>query len=102
MINKKQIHFVCLASPVHYQHVPVQIAKTSVHGSINMRGLAKRLNTKIFQASTSEVYGDPKNGSPTIRLEKGLINTISYFDQLLKSSGRLSSEPSEQSLYKAE
>lgn len=47
------------ASPVHYQHDPVQTIKTSVHGAINMLGLAKRLNCKIFQASTSEVYGDP-------------------------------------------
>lgn len=49
----------CPASPVHYQHDPVQTTKTSVHGAINMLGLAKRLNAKILQASTSEVYGDP-------------------------------------------
>jgi UDP-glucuronate decarboxylase len=47
------------ASPVHYQHDPVQTTKTSVHGAINMLGLAKRLRARIFQASTSEVYGDP-------------------------------------------
>src|SRR5256886_5901841 len=49
----------CPASPIHYQHDPVQTTKTSVHGAINMLGLAKRLKAKIFQASTSEVYGDP-------------------------------------------
>jgi len=47
------------ASPIHYQYDPVQTTKTNVHGAINMLGLAKRLNAKIFQASTSEVYGDP-------------------------------------------
>lgn len=52
-------NLACPASPVHYQHNPVQTTKTSVHGAINMLGLAKRLNCKIFQASTSEVYGDP-------------------------------------------
>ncbi len=49
----------CPASPIHYQHDPVQTTKTSVHGAINMLGLAKRLRAKILQASTSEVYGDP-------------------------------------------
>jgi UDP-glucuronate decarboxylase len=52
-------NLACPASPVHYQHDPVQTTKTSVHGAINMLGLAKRVNAKIFQASTSEVYGDP-------------------------------------------
>ena len=52
-------NLACPASPVHYKHDPVQTTKTSVHGAINMLGLAKRLNCKIFQASTSEVYGDP-------------------------------------------
>lgn len=52
-------NLACPASPVHYQHDPVQTTKTSVHGAINMLGLAKRLGAKIFQASTSEVYGDP-------------------------------------------
>jgi len=52
-------NLACPASPVHYQYDPVQTTKTSVHGSINMLGLAKRLNIKILQASTSEVYGDP-------------------------------------------
>lgn len=53
-------NFACPASPVHYQHDPVQTTKTSVHGAINMLGLAKRVRVKIFQASTSEVYGDPE------------------------------------------
>ena len=52
-------NLACPASPVHYQNDPVQTTKTSVHGAINMLGLAKRLKAKIFQASTSEVYGDP-------------------------------------------
>jgi UDP-glucuronate decarboxylase len=53
-------NLACPASPVHYQYDPVQTTKTSVHGAINMLGLAKRVRAKIFQASTSEVYGDPK------------------------------------------
>ena len=52
-------NLACPASPIHYQFDPVQTTKTSVHGAINMLGLAKRTNAKIFQASTSEVYGDP-------------------------------------------
>jgi len=52
-------NLACPASPIHYQHDPVQTTKTSVHGAINMLGLAKRIKAKIFQASTSEVYGDP-------------------------------------------
>lgn len=52
-------NLACPASPIHYQHDPVQTIKTSVHGAINMLGLAKRLKASIFQASTSEVYGDP-------------------------------------------
>jgi UDP-glucuronate decarboxylase len=52
-------NLACPASPVHYQHDPVQTIKTSVHGAINMLGLAKRTGARIFQASTSEVYGDP-------------------------------------------
>jgi len=52
-------NLACPASPVHYQHDPVQTTKTCVHGSINMLGLARRLNARILQASTSEVYGDP-------------------------------------------
>ncbi len=53
-------NLACPASPIHYQHDPVQTTKTSVHGAINMLGLAKRTKAKILQASTSEVYGDPK------------------------------------------
>jgi UDP-glucuronate decarboxylase len=52
-------NLACPASPIHYQHDPIQTTKTSVHGAINMLGLAKRLNAPILQASTSEVYGDP-------------------------------------------
>ena len=59
-IEVDQIYnLACPASPIHYQHDPVQTTKTSVHGAINMLGLAKRLKCRIFQASTSEVYGDP-------------------------------------------
>jgi UDP-glucuronate decarboxylase len=59
-IEVDQIYnLACPASPVHYQHDPVQTTKTSVHGAINMLGLAKRLRAKILQASSSEVYGDP-------------------------------------------
>jgi UDP-glucuronate decarboxylase len=53
-------NLACPASPIHYQQDPVQTTKTSVHGAINMLGLAKRINAKIMQASTSEVYGDPE------------------------------------------
>ncbi len=52
-------NLACPASPIHYQYDPVQTTKTSVHGAINMLGLAKRLKCKVFQASTSEIYGDP-------------------------------------------
>lgn len=59
-IEVDQIYnLACPASPIHYQHDPVQTTKTNVHGAINMLGLAKRLRARIFQASTSEVYGDP-------------------------------------------
>jgi UDP-glucuronate decarboxylase len=68
-------NLACPASPVHYQHDPVQTTKTSVHGAINMLGLAKRLNTKIFQASTSEVYGDPQV-SPQKESYWGRVNPI--------------------------
>jgi UDP-glucuronate decarboxylase len=53
-------NLACPASPIHYQRSPVQTTKTSVHGAINMLGLAKRIGAKVFQASTSEVYGDPQ------------------------------------------
>ena len=56
----KIYNFACPASPIHYQRDPVQTTKTSVHGAINMLGLAKRVGAKILQASTSEIYGDPE------------------------------------------
>src|SRR5689334_8384002 len=60
-VEADQIYnLACPASPVHYQFDPVQTTKTSVHGAINMLGLAKRLRARILQASTSEVYGDPQ------------------------------------------
>jgi len=60
-VEADQIYnLACPASPIHYQHDPVQTTKTSVHGAINMLGLAKRLRARILQASTSEVYGDPE------------------------------------------
>src|SRR6202008_3586238 len=58
-------NLACPASPIHYQHDPVQTTKTSVHGAINMLGLAKRLGCRILQASTSEGYGDPTMHPPT-------------------------------------
>jgi UDP-glucuronate decarboxylase len=59
-VEVRQIYnLACPASPIHYQHDPVQTTKTSVHGAINMLGLAKRVRARILQASTSEVYGDP-------------------------------------------
>lgn len=68
-------NLACPASPIHYQHDPVQTTKTSVHGAINMLGLAKRLNAKILQASTSEVYGDPEV-HPQTEDYKGSVNTF--------------------------
>ena len=68
-------NLACPASPVHYQHDPVQTIKTSVHGAINMLGLAKRLNARIFQASTSEVYGDPAI-HPQVESYWGNVNPI--------------------------
>ncbi len=53
-------NLACPASPIHYQHDPIQTTKTSVHGAINILGLAKRVGAKVFQASTSEIYGDPE------------------------------------------
>ena len=70
-------NLACPASPIHYQHDPVQTTKTSVHGAINMLGLAKRLNAKILQASTSEVYGDPKV-HPQSEDYWGHVNPIGY------------------------
>lgn len=68
-------NLACPASPVHYQYDPVQTTKTSVHGAINMLGLAKRLKARIFQASTSEVYGDPEI-HPQPESYWGRVNTI--------------------------
>ena len=68
-------NLACPASPIHYQHDPVQTTKTSVHGAINMLGLAKRLRAKILQASTSEVYGDPEI-HPQPESYWGRVNTI--------------------------
>ena len=68
-------NLACPASPIHYQHDPVQTTKTSVHGAINMLGLAKRVRAKIFQASTSEVYGDP-TVHPQVESYWGNVNPI--------------------------
>ncbi|HEX9568302.1 MAG TPA: UDP-glucuronic acid decarboxylase family protein [Rhodospirillales bacterium] len=68
-------NLACPASPVHYQHDPVQTTKTSVHGAINMLGLAKRTKAKILQASTSEVYGDPEV-HPQTEDYRGNVNAI--------------------------
>ncbi len=68
-------NLACPASPVHYQHDPVQTTKTSVHGAINMLGLAKRVRAKILQASTSEVYGDPEI-HPQVEAYWGRVNPI--------------------------
>ena len=70
-------NLACPASPVHYQFDPVQTLKTSVHGAINILGLAKRVKAKIFQASTSEVYGDP-NVHPQPESYWGNVNPIGY------------------------
>ena len=68
-------NLACPASPVHYQCDPVQTTKTIFHGAINMLGLAKRTNAKIFQASTSEVYGDPEE-HPQQESYWGRVNPI--------------------------
>jgi len=68
-------NLACPASPIHYQHDPVQTTKTSVHGAINMLGLAKRVKARIFQASTSEVYGDPEE-HPQPESYWGRVNPI--------------------------
>lgn len=70
-------NLACPASPIHYQHDPVQTTKTSVHGAINMLGLAKRTGAKIFQASTSEVYGDP-HVHPQTEDYWGHVNPIGF------------------------
>ena len=70
-------NLACPASPIHYQFDPVQTTKTSVHGSINLLGLAKRVKAKIFQASTSEVYGDPEV-HPQQESYWGRVNPIGF------------------------
>lgn len=70
-------NLACPASPIHYQFDPVQTTKTSVHGAINMLGLAKRVKARIFQASTSEVYGDPQI-HPQTESYWGHVNPIGY------------------------
>jgi UDP-glucuronate decarboxylase len=75
-LEVEQIYnLACPASPVHYQYDPVQTTKTSVHGAINMLGLAKRTGARIFQASTSEVYGDPEV-HPQTETYWGRVNPI--------------------------
>jgi len=75
-IEVDQIYnLACPASPIHYQHDPVQTTKTSVHGAINVLGLAKRIRARIFQASTSEVYGDPAV-HPQVEAYWGNVNPI--------------------------
>lgn len=75
-IEVDQIYnLACPASPIHYQHDPVQTTKTSVHGAINMLGLAKRTGARILQASTSEVYGDPEV-HPQVESYWGKVNPI--------------------------
>ena len=75
-IEVDQIYnLACPASPIHYQHDPVQTTKTCVHGAINMLGLAKRTGAKIMQASTSEVYGDPEI-HPQVESYWGRVNPI--------------------------
>jgi UDP-glucuronate decarboxylase len=70
-------NLACPASPIHYQYDPVQTTKTSVHGAINMLGLAKRIKAKILQASTSEVYGDPQV-HPQTEEYRGHVNPIGF------------------------
>ena len=69
------LNFACPASPIHYQKNPVQTLKTSLHGAINMLGLAKRTGARILQASTSEIYGDPEI-SPQVESYWGRVNPI--------------------------
>lgn len=70
-------NLACPASPIHYQHDPIQTTKTSVMGAVNMLGLARRLNAKILQASTSEIYGDPMI-HPQLESYWGNVNPIGY------------------------
>ena len=70
-------NLACPASPIHYQFDPVQTTKTNVHGAINMLGLAKRVKARIFQASTSEVYGDPQV-HPQTKDYWGHVNPVGF------------------------
>ena len=79
-------NLACPASPIHYQHDPVQTTKTSVHGAINMLGLAKRLKCPILQASSSEVYGDP-NMHPQSEEHWGNVNPIGLRSATTRASG---------------
>lgn len=81
-------NLACPASPIHYQFDPVQTTKTSVHGAINMLGLAKRTKAKIFQASTSEVYGDP-TVHPQPESYWGQTRSFCYVDDLIEGWIRL-------------
>ena len=76
-------NLACPASPIHYQHDPIQTAKTSVMGAINMLGLAMRLDAKILQASTSEVYGDPII-HPQPESYWGNVNPVGYAHVMMK------------------
>ncbi|KAI6244358.1 SDR family oxidoreductase [Aphelenchoides fujianensis] len=80
-------NLACPASPVHYQFDPVQTTKTSVHGAINMLGLAKRVKAKILQASTSEVYGDPTI-HPQVESYWGNVNPIGIRSPCSSTTGR--------------
>ena len=85
-------HLACPASPIHYQFNPIKTAKTSFLGTLNMLGLAKRLNARIFIASTSEVYGDPEV-HPQVESYKGAVNPIgirSCYDEGKRISETLS------------
>ena len=82
-------NLACPASPIHYQRDPVQTTKTSVHGAINMLGLAKRLQAQIFQASTSEVYGDPADPSA----DRGLLGQCQSDRDLARAMTRASAAP---------
>jgi len=85
-------NLVCPASPLHYQRDPVQTTEVSVHGAINMLGLAKRLGVPIFQASTSEIHGAPEialareqlGWEPRVALRDGLPPTIRWFEDLIR------------------
>ena len=88
LLEVDQIYnFACPASPVHYQHNPVKTVKTNVLGTINMLGLAKRLRARILQASTSEVYGDPKE-HPQKESYWGHVNTIGAAQLLRRRKAR--------------